>query len=367
MKKTFLYLTLALFVLLIFTAVSCNEPVFYNASIQIPLRPPLIDGSPSKLVKFDVDNSMYAASGKVLYWFNDGDWNHKNFPSWIRDIAATEKYLYVCMDKTLQRFDGSDWESIETGLNMQKIFGAKNYLYISSGASSFAINYISDADNAASPVSITNGTATMLISAAVCGNDIFLCSKDGIFFTAVSAPQSITMVSDSNGKNLTGIINPGNSSGTIFAIDYNGNLYTATSAGFNADPIAGFKDGRRTTGALTVYSAEGNSTLLLLVGRMDVGYAYNTGYVYGYVEIKISSDMLGITGEFSIPGNGDPTTVEKTERYNSSLGKNPVNSIYQYKTPQSNILFASTQKRGVWSYRNRGSDELPDWYWNAEE
>jgi len=400
MKKSFLFLMFAPLAFVFFYFVSCNEPVFYIVANEPPLIKPRIDGSPTKLVDYEIDNRvyMYVASGNTLFWYYNDIWSSRSFSSRVRDIAATSKYIYVCLESpgemliraepTKDASGGSewtikhDWQTIQTGnMDVQRILAAGDNLYISSVenlgsvSQNFPVSYIGGSGVSVSPVTLSNlpvsGFApSMLIGCAMSGSNVFLCSTNSIFHTTSSNPGTISYVKDSiasdgSGKlinrNLTGIINPGNVSGTVFAINYDGYLYTVTSAGLIPDAIASFSDGRSSTGALAVYTFEDNLKLLL-AGRQDIGYAYNTGYTFGFVEIEIDSAMTGVkTNKFKEPGTEGPSTVDNRDHFISSIGKNPVNYLHQ--TASNNRLFASTQKKGVWSYKIR-EDKLQ---WNAEE
>jgi len=386
-KNIVLIMTLA-----VFTLASCNDPVFYTISQETPLQKPRIDGSPSKFVEFD--GAMYVATGKSLYYYKDNKWDRVVFQDWIRDIAATAEYFYVCIEnsaamllRTNKIDSNTNWDSIQSdNLNVQKIFGVDNVLYISSitGTSTgnfpnYSIHNLLDSSTTLQEVSTGTNNVSMLCGVAGSGANVYLCSvfdntdrnniKGGIFHTtagssaAALVPGSfVPSVTPDTPiiQRFTGIISLGTTPDIIAAVSYIGELFKVTPSGIGA-PVARFEDSRRTTGALGVWKDVNNpSSILLLVGRQDVGYSYNTGFAYGYVELKLSdTDITGIA--FFEPGKDIPTTVENHERYISSLGKNPVNYIHQ--ASEDGILFASTQYRGVWSYRERNGVLQ----WNAEE
>jgi hypothetical protein len=168
-----------------------------------------------------------------------------------------------------------------------------------------------------------------------------------------------------------GIINLENTSKTIVAIANrvdndnvtSGELFDASSLNSIARLT---KDKIRfpATGALAVWKNE-NGDRLLLVGRQDVFISSpSSGYTYGYMELNITE---GIRGNFDEPGLNSVSTVNDGDngKYKSSLGKYPVNFIIQSpEADGSRIVFASTQKEGVYSYREREDD---NWSWNAEQ
>ena len=385
MKKNIIVFLISVLVVLIFAA--CNDPIFYMVSQETPLQKPRIDGSPTKFVEFD--GAMFVASGKSLYYYKDDDWNRIPLENWIRDIAATSSHLYICTEESGEMlWRASDlnfqWNRISTGtLNVQKIFGVTNTLYISSIAGSgsipsYEVHNISGSSTSLQKVDTGTNNISMLCGVAASGTDVYLCStydntdrnniKGGIFYTtagsssAVLIPGSVTtsLTPDTTYiLRFTGIISLGTTPDIIAAIDYNGRLFKVTSSGIGS-PVVSFTDNRRTTGALGIWQDKDNpSDRLLLVGRQDIGYSYNPGYTYGYVEIILNDTDIGT--ELKDPGKGTPTTVQNHERYVSSLGKNPVNYIHQASS--NGMLFVSTQYRGVWSYKERNG--VPQW--NAEE
>jgi hypothetical protein len=364
---------LFIFAFIVLSLVACNDPVFYLVSQEVPLRKPKIGGSPSRFVEFN--GKMYVATGRELFAYENDKWHSRQFHSRIRDIAATDSFLYVCLDDAnnmirrtsigiIDELNNLNWQEISTSeLNIQKIFGAGDNLLISAGSSSFTVHYISGSSTAILPVNIPTETPiSMLCGTVVSGGTVFLCSTErrGIFYTALGSPGSLTIVPETAGIEFTSIINPGNNSGIIFAIDYDGKLYRVTTAGIIDSTPDNFAEGRKSTGALAIWE-NNDGDKLLLAGRQDVGYSYNAGYTYGYVEIAINATLTDIEGSFKEPGTGSPTTVDNNERYASSIGKNPVPHIHQATSDKQ--LFASTQSRGVWSYRERDGY----WQWNAEE
>lgn len=181
---------------------------------------------------------------------------------------------------------------------------------------------------------------------------------------------------------------------------------------------------RWASGAIAVWSQANTIEQLLLVGRRETEYSSTTGHTNGYLELKLYNAKIGVnptkyfgiadyycnnsqcregfkkdtiskedlqlmkcpscydgspcdeegceggdacnhkklilnSNSFREPGKTPPTTVGDNERYISSLGKVPVNHIFQ---AEDGVLFAATQKEGVWSYRKRDGVEM----WNSE-
>ncbi|GAB1481594.1 hypothetical protein MASR2M78_04090 [Treponema sp.] len=138
----------------------------------------------------------------------------------------------------------------------------------------------------------------------------------------------------------------------IVAVGRNENLLIKKSGSTNFD-IATFSN-NLFTGALAVYEA-GTDDILLLGVDID-----GETYTFGYREMVLPGGALPPgSPTLKKPGEGSPTTVTDTAQYASSLGKKPVTNLHQFDATGKNLLFASTWKDGLWSYR--GGE------WNAEE
>ena len=361
-----IYLVLALIIAL----GACNDPVFYNISVEQPIADPLIAGSPANFVVYD--NKVYVASGRSIYSYDGTGWN--KIPSQpdgrILQLAATDNYLYALSLKGSDEaryaayYDGGSWNDINVN-NAQSIFAANNVLFICAGNGNVegnAIFYANEGAGNASPIGGTDGKS-LLNGMAYNGTGYFLCTKEsGIFYVSGGSLGTATPIPESSSINFTGIISIGSS---VVAITRNdGYLFTVTAAGIDNKEIS---FGRYSTGALAVWENPADpAEKLLLAGRQDsLVYSVDSGYTYGYMEIDIDSSGIKAGSAFREPGTGSPSTVSDNARYVSTIGKNPVNHIFQ--TPKSidseMILFASTHKSGVWSYRDRENGP----HWNAEE
>ncbi|MDR1428759.1 MAG: hypothetical protein LBI85_00590, partial [Spirochaetaceae bacterium] len=131
-------------------------------------------------------------------------------------------------------------------------------------------------------------------------------------------------------------------------ITSNGYLYEGSGSSFSQ---VGGRFGGRFTGALELYQ-NGGIELLLIGTSSDSTY-----YTYGYREVSISGGNL--SGDLNEPG-GTGSSIEDRARYRSTLGRRVINSIIQTVSGDNQtVIFASTQTKGLWSYRNET--------WNAEE
>ena len=397
MKKKLKELFFSILIVLLFNA--CSDPVFHYISHEPPKKLPLINGAPTNLAK-DTNGYIYTASGSNLYKYTDAavtsnPWSNASITiqssninrPWIRQLVITNKFIYaVCDDRKnnifIARADltaaGAGqitnlvWSSVTGTTNAESIFAAGTNLYFSvRKPDKFEYSIYHLDDSASTPVLLLD-EASYFAGAEFDGTTYYLCTRNGYYFSGVPNGFTADYFCELPSKDFMGIINLGAGGGNkIAAITRGGILYdikvTARKELDETDEIAGFPDDRRATGALAVWS-EGTN-YLLLAGRQDISYSTNTGYTYGYVEIGFNSSGLlpEENKKFRIPGTDDKpaaaaTTVFERSRYVNSIGKNPVNSIIQ--APDTNkTLFASTQKNGVWSYRDIGNGLQ----WNAEE
>ena len=220
-------------------------------------------------------------------------------------------------------------------------------------------------------------------------------NASGVLKDKWSVPVQITGEKGKDNKiitGFTGIINI--SENYIAAININGDLYEIKGAVIT--PRASFNDSRESTGALALWYRDKDDTTpsLLLAGRNEYYYSTISRYTNGYVEIALGTYEVEVkdpaTGEtvmnpdtnkpktekkfgimpdakFSEPGINSPTTIDNYNRYLSSLGKKIINFFIQAPSTidEKMTLFASTQKNGVWSYRDRHDGEGETW--NAEK
>jgi len=343
MRKMFLKLFIFTFFILMLN--TCNDPIFYMVSKEIKQLKPLIGGSPTNFV--DLNGTMFVASGKKIYSYKSGFWGIHPQNRWIAQLAATTTQLYVLYD------NGSVTRpfSSNPGISARSIFAVGDVLFYSNGNT---IYYLDDSDNSTGPIATST---SMLNGAASDGTDYYLCTNNSGIYLVSGSLDTSTLI-DGSQKEFTGIISLKDD--TIVAITRGGVLYKIDENGISE--IASF-GGRMSSGALALFSKEvGSDPTLLLAGRQDnLTYSINSGYTYGYLELMLDASSGGISpgSIFSEPGMLPITTVSTNEQYTSSIGKNPVNHIFQ---ADDGILFASTQLNGVWSYRMR--DGL--FQWNTE-
>jgi hypothetical protein len=314
------------FSLLLFAA--CNQdPIFHNISNEVKPKDPLIDGSPSKLV--ERSGSLYVANGR-LWKYSDGGWTRvEGSPPNIYDIAGgSTLYLLQLRGSETAVYSWNDTEAIplENATGYSMIQG----LYDSgSGVVAGAMRPDSE-DYAVLTVSGNSLSLRRTIPYPLTGvSGSFYATSGGIF-----SGLSGTSISGSY-TNIAGIISTSRgviavtSGGTILEVSGSSVTAHSTSVSF--------------TGALAVYN-RGSVNLLLL------GIKGNT-YDLGYREMKLNGSW-----DLYTPGEMAPdSSVADEDKYMATLGQHAVSSLRYY----GSVLFASTQKDGLWSYRNNE--------WNAEE
>ncbi|MDR0301236.1 MAG: hypothetical protein LBI04_02870 [Treponema sp.] len=411
MRKNLLKRCLFYFALT-FILCTCNDPIFYAISLEVEPIEPRIKGAPTNFAIYPANDPanarMYVASGGTLYTYGKDPEHEKAF--WrngkapggkILQIASTNEYLYALCSTdqnvdgkiVVRRFDGSTqkWEVIGGDINnsgrAQNIFAANDTLFIMASTYSdnnffYDIFYINGDETESTKLTITDADSNLsgagkINGAAYNGVSYFLCTWNrGVYrIDDFSAGASIlnyqyTKIEDeveievTENITFSGIINLRDNNNTILLIARNGNVYTIKDGIIKKETVS---LGRNATGALAIWQKKDSPDRLLLAGRQDtLSYTVDSGYTYGYMELEIDAGGIVVGKNFVEPGKSALlSTVGSNERYHSTIGKNPVNYIFQApeEIDTDMILFASTQKNGVWSYRTRGGDDQ----WNAEE
>ncbi|MDR0444091.1 MAG: hypothetical protein LBH44_11875 [Treponema sp.] len=386
-------------VLLMFAA--CNDPIFYTISQEVEPKDPRINGGPTNFTSFN--NAMYVASGNTLHRYTKDGWDKKEKvpqpDGRIIRLAATGNYLYALCRKdestVIKRYPNKSnkWEEIggETGSykDLQSIYEAGDKVFIGAENNDFFTFFrIDDSASANAAIKKITGVpipkgenkehAGELCGAAFNGSYYYLCTKDtyvmekdkddkdigiaGIFQLDISA-NTASRIDSSKDKGFTGIINLDDIN--IAAITREGILYNVKAGSVTKTNIS---MDSMSNGALAIWTHKDKpSQRLLLAARQDsLEYSVYTGYTYGYLELELDSTKPnGIKdgAVFTEPGKKAISSIEDSNNdlYKSTIGKHPVTHLFQ--TPDDvdskRILFASTQKSGVWSYRERE--------WNAEE
>jgi len=365
-----------LLAVMIFALFSCNDPIFWTISEEVEPIKPRIAGHPTNFVEYD--GFMYVASGTTIYRYKgprtdqNVGWSNIEKPGGrIIMLASTSTNLYVLCDTggarlnmVIKQFNGS-WSNVPfSNGTPQYIYTANNELFIGSNIGDDFSFYN------ASGVKLGDGQLSVVAYDKI---NYYLCSTNGIIYTTTN-PSSVTTPitpitpSGTGNKDFTSIINVKNDSDSskdvIIAIARSGEIYKVTSSA--VDPIGRNLTPRYASNALSLWEEDksdpNNKNRLLLVGRQDnLNYTTDSGYTYGYLELILDENGT-ITSDYAEPGLRTPTTLVdgNNSRYKSTIGKHPVNHIFQ---ASDGVLFASTHRNGVFSYRERKSG----WQWNAED
>jgi hypothetical protein len=348
------------FLPLVLLIISCNQdPIFMMISNEVEPKEPLISGSPSKLVQYG--DSIYVANGRLWRCVTaNGKWGEVGgAPSKIYDIAAGSDGVYLLRvddsDTSVHKLNGGAIGN-STGYDMiQGIYsdGGENpgtvYAGAMSGNDSYAILGVNN-----NAFTVIRTIDSPLAGVAKIGSvTYFATARNGILRRDGS---TWTTVGSSSGYSIAGIIN---AKGKIIAVTGNGYILEVDATN---STVTAHSKGIYFTGGLAVY--EGNDingkVSLLLLGIK------NSIYNMGYREMVIPSNPTdSIDSTLYIPGErASLSTVSGRDRYEATLAKSAVNSLVRLSPASGGgdglpVLFASTQKDGLWSYRNNE--------WNAEE
>jgi len=384
---------ISLFLSLLFSFfISCNDPVFYTIFQEEEQLEPLISGSPTNFVFFK--GRLYVASGTDIWSYKSLNPNERKREYWtsavpggrILQIAVMEdNYIFALCEEAgrnvLKRSsDGRNWVKMEMPWendpqfkDLQSIHAAGNKLFLCAGV--IGAFEIYDYDDLTTPLQrpqnrIINGVVFN-------GSRHFISTKHLIDENSgnIYIFESDTLRSIASGP-FVGIICTENSSGfpsRIYAISRNSTLFEVrqNEEGEYSVVSRGVSMGRRlATGTLAVWTDKNNpSNKLLLAGRQDE-MKNTVNYVHGYMEIVLDSEG-NILGNFREPGSNTAefSSIKQGDnrRYLSTIGLHPVSHIIQVPSyiDSNMVIFASTQKNGVWSYRDRNFNG--DWLWNAED
>jgi len=356
---------------------SCSQdPIFWNISKETAPVKPRIAGSPTKML--ELNNIMYVASGDTLYRYNNGSWDSLSKPGGrIMDIAATSNTLYaLCLNdaedsisSVLKQYTGGGWSNISnsSGYSLIETIYAdpddtNNKLFAGASKNGTIITRdygILHLDG--NTLKDLTGNTGLLSGAAYDTNTTsstyYLCTKGSGVYKYKSDLTTQTQFEGSrifmgmiklklvdNSKKIIVVERDG---GTLYMVDTSGGL---TSTGKST--------GKYATGALALWQ-EGSDRILTAGIQENLSSSSSTLYTNGYVEFYLT---LNDSSSFTIGDRMDPPTYtirRNPEQYASSIGKLPINHFYQ---ASDGVFFASTQAKGLWSYRDRSGG----WQWNAE-
>jgi len=339
---------------------------------------------------------LYVASGWIHWYAKSAVSDIPQWDLWeygipqpigkIITLAVAGERLYaLCRignreDTILQYIGRRDyyWTSVQGGYSsIQSIYADDSedpQLFASAlvnpltiGSVAYALLYLDNTDNTLKPLKV--GTA--MLTGAVCRDKIYyLCTLGGGIFQIPKDTLNNAAVTQLGNVDLMfmSMIKLKDASSTIIAVDRSGILYEVQdndlSPMYYNNTVNVIITGRLSMSALALWENTNRNMKKLVIGIQDG--LYSTSYTNGYVEFDLTPD-----GSFdkSSPRRESYSlqTVDDPYRYITSLGKHPVNHLFQApkEIDPDMTFFASTQTAGLWSYRNRLYNG--GWQWNAEE
>jgi hypothetical protein len=393
----------------LFFSVSCTQsPIFFSISQEVPLREPLIKGTPTNIVEWydGVNNGVYVANFSSLYRYQKP--SEGEAPVWesigdlpegqIWGLAATNDFLYLLTSSGLWKTEntgdtGLSWQTVGNASSdypsIQKIYGNSNRLFAGtytgspgSDGNDYAICY----DNNGTLQVLKRGVH-ILSGAAFDGTTHYIATEGSGIFAIPNSPIPTELgdpVEGSGGYNIKGIIYCGTD---VVAVNRNGNIIVVENTENKEMTVRETTIGHYTRNALALWRlppVPGDTSIptddpadypdnkhpkLLLVGIQGSLTSTTQTYTNGYREIVLDEASGALPADpvtVHIPGDGSPTSIGSYEKYISSLGQYPINYLFQvpYKIDKNMPIFASLHgENGLWSYRDHGDGEV---VWNAE-
>ncbi|MDR2796420.1 MAG: hypothetical protein LBB47_06905, partial [Spirochaetaceae bacterium] len=235
-----------LFISLFFWA-SCNQdPIFTMISNEVEPKDPLINGSPSKIVKTSdgTTETIYVANGKLWkYSVGGGGWSQAGGPSNVYDIAAAGPDLYMLSISesgcsVYKRGTSGTYTQIpnNSGYSMiQGIYSNGDGLYAGGmDGGAYAILHI---ESGVLKVKYPIGSPLT----GVAGN--YYATARGVYTI-----DGNTLVNSTSGYTIAGIIDA--ETGKIIAVSSGGMIFEITSP----TSVKTYETGNNFTGALAVYT-----------------------------------------------------------------------------------------------------------------
>ncbi|MCL2070574.1 MAG: hypothetical protein FWH19_06285 [Treponema sp.] len=362
-------------VLFILPVLSCaQDSIFFDISNEPEPKDPLIPGTVTNMAV--VRDRLYVAArmGNRIYCYSRGTWSMISQPGGaIGDLVSDGRELYALVfpsgdplrTSVIRRYNSGS-NSWDIGVsaynyNIQSIFNAGGDIF-AGGQHLQDYQYFSilHLQGSQTLVPIAFNTS-ILTGAARSGGDVYFATAGNGILISRGGDVSSVPAAGTAGASINGIIETG---GVIVAVGSNGGIYTLASPGsFNS-----FTVGVHFTGAMSVWREfTGGSwrPSLLLLGTRGQG----SSLTHGYRELLLDPNSGRPTHILRGPGEASPSSVQNRPRYTASIGVHPVEAIIQlpeevmgayFPSPEwEPVIFASTSRSGLWSYR--------DGQWNAEE
>ncbi|MDR0908491.1 MAG: hypothetical protein LBM77_01880 [Spirochaetaceae bacterium] len=366
---------------------SCEQGnVLYQISLEQPPKTPLIDGSPSSLVK-TANGLIYCANKTKLFVYeyeNEKKWSRVSISGAsgrLVDIAAIDDTLFLLTEsgrtRTLYKGDsnatskdsitfaeltnGSRWTPASLMAAGNYIFAAgqagstsEDYALLYSLASGSTLEWVETSANLPLAVGMLNdGTndryyVSFAANASGSGNGI----KSAVP-PEFSALASLPIMPDSNlgsGKGFLAFYNVGNE----LIATANSSLNNALIWKIQRDGSSGDSQKKSYTSVLFSRALgiwDDGTNKYLLIGRANNYSSTSTYYYWGYYTLPISGDSVDISGSLDTLGSA---MGMEGEAYNSSIGYYGIHSFVQADSGGGTAgkLFASTMNNGLWMLIN---------------
>jgi hypothetical protein len=380
-----------------------QDSIFYNISNEIIPKDPIIPGSPTKILQ--IDKELYVASGGIFkYAGSSGGWRALDTApgGFVADISFTKDTgtLYALTTGSTvskRRGDGVTWDKVPntTGYPyIHAIFGTAGQMFAAgarhaAGGSERVFDYAILYEDGTGVFRLLTADITIngekrnvekLSGAGKIGSTYYLGTMGTGILSVTSLDPAVVApepVDAEYGGVIAGLIQPTinpligepDSLGyeLIIAVSRNGYIFVRNdkSGGFVSKGSFG-----TFTGALALAEAThvtvSDGTALSPQVMLLIGVRVST-YTYGYREVLFNINTGTIDQNWTwvqTPGSAAPSTITNTPKYNSSLGKLPVNAMIAFSETadsgeKNQVLFASTQSSGLYSYKNEE--------WNGEQ
>ncbi|MDR2481312.1 MAG: hypothetical protein LBD07_03345 [Spirochaetaceae bacterium] len=377
-KKIFFFTAITCLMLSCSQEAEVSEPDLKEPAFK-KLKP---TGALTKFVSRAGYAELYVSNGDL--WMAaapDYEWNKITKPSdgTISDIAISGDSLYAivinnktgettiwCSDRS---GDGS-WDRVKNGTKEQyrAIFSANGVLFISEWNGNYYFN-----DKNYNIITLSGNFVkynTSLLTGVVWMNSnyFFATQGDGIYYSPMPNKSTTRSLPVTN-KNILGLVKLPASK--IAAVSKKGYIYQINvpalvhgqefdhQTNVSIPTITESKDFQISfTKALAYYQ---NSDAGLLI----VGIKSNFTKEVGYRELFVNYNTGNITFELRYPGELSYTSVSDRETYTASIGEKKLNAVIQAgpNTERLPLMFASTQKDGLWSFRSNSEGRK---IWKAE-
>jgi hypothetical protein len=380
-------------ILLAFLTITCSQdPIFYIISKETAPQKPRIEGAPTNMVVFKRNGAdiMCVASGR-LHWYAKEGWDSNNYyipqPGGkiislaVTKTASNKQRLYaLCFDNqnanATLRFiesDGNVWYGVQgSGAypSLQSIYADPEEEVLFAGARgeyspAYVILYL-DTNNALQIVNTGSIYESGLLSGAVYRDNYFYLSTRRLI-TRVQKGALSNGDLKKEGIVVMGMIKLKDNDETIIAVERDGGGLHEVNENSIILIDNTFAPGKYATGALALWEDPSRYMRKLTAGVQGGLLLTSSSYSHGYAEFDLKWEDKSFDYGSPRRESNSLQTVNDAERYTTSLGRHPINHMFQ--TPDTidtnRTFFASTQTAGLWSYRYR-----PDnggWQWNAEE